>query len=69
MKDEYMKSITDSLKRIDEKKKKLDAMRPLPPALVKNLQEWLAVEFTYTSNAIEGNTHSFSETAMVVEKG
>lgn len=64
-----MKSIVDSLKCIDEKKKKLDSIRPLPPALVKNLQEWLAVEFTYTSNAIEGNTLSFSETAMVVEKG
>lgn len=69
MKDNYMKSIADSLKRIDEKKKKLDAFRPLPPELVKNLEEWFAVEFTYTSNAIEGNTHSFSETAMVVEKG
>ncbi|HLW72729.1 MAG TPA: Fic family protein [Candidatus Babeliales bacterium] len=64
-----MKSVADSLKRIDEKKKKLDAFHPLPPELVSNLQEWLAVEFTYTSNAIEGNTHSFSETAMVVEKG
>jgi Fic family protein len=64
-----MKNIVDSLKRIDEKKKKLDAVRPLPPALVKNLQEWFAVEFTYTSNAIEGNTLSLSETALVVEKG
>lgn len=64
-----MKSIVEALSRIDEKKKKLDAVRPLPPELVKNLQEWLAVEFTYTSNALEGNTLSFSETAMVVEKG
>lgn len=64
-----MKSIAESLKHIDEKKKKLDAVRPLPPELVKNLQEWIAVEFTYTSNAIEGNTLSFSETAMVIEKG
>jgi Fic family protein len=63
-----MESITELLKRIDEKKKKLDAVRPLPPELVKNLQEWLAVEFTYTSNGIEGNTLSFSETAMVIEK-
>ncbi len=64
-----MARIEEALKRIDEKKKKLDAFRPLPSALVNNLQEWLAVEFTYTSNAIEGNTLSFSETAMVVEKG
>lgn len=61
--------ITDILARIDEKKKQLDAARPLPIALVRNLQEWFAVEFTYTSNALEGNTLSLSETAMVVEKG
>src|SRR5438477_8227155 len=64
-----MSIITESLNRIDEKKKKLDSYRPLPPELVNNLQEWFAIEFTYTSNAIEGNTLSMSETAMVVEKG
>jgi Fic family protein len=64
-----MITISDALSRIDEKKKKLDALRPLPVALVNNLQEWFAIEFTYTSNAIEGNTLSMSETAMVVEKG
>lgn len=36
---------------------------------MQNLEEWLAIEFTYTSNAIEGNTLSLSETALVVEKG
>jgi Fic family protein len=64
-----MTTITQALNRIDEKKKKLDDARPLPAALVNNLQEWFSIEFTYTSNAIEGNTLSMSETAMVVEKG
>lgn len=64
-----MINIQASLNRIDEKKKKLDAARPLPSELVKNLSEWFAIEFTYTSNAIEGNTLSMAETAMVVEKG
>jgi Fic family protein len=62
-------TIEQVLNRIDEKKKKLDAARPLPSALVNNLSEWFAIEFTYTSNAIEGNTLSMAETAMVVEKG
>jgi len=62
-------NIQESLNRIDEKKKRLDAYRPLPPELVQNLSEWFAIEFTYTSNAIEGNTLSMAETAMVVEKG
>jgi Fic family protein len=41
----------------------------LPPAALKNLQEWYRVETTYTSNALEGNTLTSSETAIVVEKG
>ncbi len=61
--------MSEMLTRIDAKKKQLDAARPLPPELVKNLDEWLSIAFTYTSNAIEGNTLSHAETAVVVEKG
>jgi len=57
------------LARIDAKKKKLDSFRPLPPELVKNLEEWLKIDLTYSSNAIEGNTLSHEETALIVEKG
>lgn len=57
------------LLQLTEKKKKLDGYRPLPPELVKNLEDWFRVELTYTSNAIEGNTLTRRETAMVVEKG
>jgi Fic family protein len=39
------------------------------PELVANLNEWYRVELTYTSNAIEGNTLTRRETALVVEKG
>jgi Fic family protein len=41
----------------------------LPAALVRNLDDWFRVELTYTSNAIEGNTLTRRETALVVEKG
>lgn len=61
--------VDDFLKRLTEKKKKLDRYRPLPSSLVKNLDDWFRVELTYTSNAIEGNTLTRSETALVVEKG
>lgn len=57
------------LQRIIAKKQQLDQYRPLPPALVKNLDDWFRVELTYTSNAIEGNTLTRQETALVVEKG
>ena len=55
--------------KILEKKEQLDTYRPLPPALVTNLDAWFTIELAYTSNAIEGNTLSKSETALVVEKG
>ena len=43
-------------RRIIEKKKRLDGLRPLPPMLVKKLREQLEIEYTYHSNALEGNT-------------
>lgn len=52
-----------------EKKRELDRFRPLNPSFVKNLEDWFRIELTYTSNAIEGNTLTRQETALVVEKG
>jgi len=54
---------------LTEKKKQLDRHRPLPDSIVRNLDDWFRVELTYSSNAIEGNTLTRQETALVVEKG
>jgi len=54
---------------LTRKKQQLDGGRPLPPELVRNLDDWFTVELTYTSNAIEGNTLTRRETAVVIEKG
>lgn len=54
---------------LTSKKNEIDQYRPLPPALVQNLEEWFLIELTYTSNALEGNTLTRKETAAVVEKG
>ena len=54
---------------LSRKKEKLDSYRPLPSALIRNLEQWFLIELTYTSNAIEGNTLTRKETAAVVEKG
>ncbi|MEK7079601.1 MAG: Fic family protein [Patescibacteria group bacterium] len=51
------------------KKKRLDAYKPFPKVMGKNMREWYKIELTYTSNAIEGNTLTRQETAQVVEKG
>jgi Fic family protein len=55
--------------KLTAKKQELDKFRPLDANLVRNLEEWFKVELTYSSNAIEGNTLSRKETALVVEKG
>lgn len=54
---------------LTEQKRRLDEFRPLPGDLVTNLENWFKVELTYTSNALEGNTLTRQETAVVVEKG
>src|SRR5579859_8126616 len=59
----------NALKKIYDKKKKLETLLPLPKITAKNLGEWFKIELTYTSNAIEGNTLTRQETALVVEKG
>lgn len=59
----------DKLTQLAAKKKQLDAYKPLQNELIKNLEEWFRIELTYTSNAIEGNTLTRAETAMVVEEG
>ncbi len=55
--------------RLTKKKACLDEFRPLSAALAGNLDDWFRVELTYTSNAIEGNTLTRRETALVIEKG
>lgn len=55
--------------RIDEKLKELNALRPLPPAAVSKLKQQFAIEMTYNSNAIEGNSLTLKETAWVIQDG
>ncbi len=61
------KSRAGVLSSIELKRERLNEMRPLTPGEVKRLQEAFMVEFTYNSNAIEGNTLTLKETAMVLE--
>ena len=53
--------------KLDQLKSRLDALRPLPDAVVLNLHEDLVVRWTYHSNAIEGNTLTLQETKVVLE--
>ena len=53
--------------KIDQLNAKLNSFRPLPPNTVKSLHEQLILDWTYNSNAIEGNTLTLKETKVVLE--
>ncbi|GHT83603.1 cell division protein Fic [Spirochaetia bacterium] len=57
------------LKSIEGKKRELDALRPFPPEIVRKLREQFTIEWTYNSNAIEGNTLTLRETELVINRG
>ena len=57
------------LARIDEGKKLIDKFRPLPPAVLSRFKKQFILEWTYNSNAIEGNTLTLRETIIVLEEG
>jgi excisionase family DNA binding protein len=61
------KSTESLLDMIDRKKKELDSRRPLTEGEVERLGEQFIVEYTYNSNAIEGNTLTLRETDMVLK--
>ena len=60
------KSAVSLLEIIDQKKAELDKCRPLTAGEVERLNEEFTVEYTYNSNAIEGNTLTLRETDMVL---
>ena len=51
---------------IDERKAELGKRRPLTPGEVERLRDEFTVNYTYNSNAIEGNTLTLQETALVL---
>jgi len=53
--------------KLDRLKAQLNDLRPLPEYTVKSLHEQMLVEWTYNSNAIEGNTLTLKETKVVLE--
>lgn len=65
----YHSEMQTTFKRLFEKRDSLNKSRPLPDIAVQNIKEALAVEWTYNSNKIEGNTLNLRETQMVLQEG
>jgi Fic family protein len=57
------------LKRIDETKKWIESHRPLAPEEVRQFDAYFRVGLTYSSNALEGNTLTLTETKVLLEDG
>lgn len=64
--DDRFKSYENVLEMIEKKKKELDSRRPLTEGELERLTEEFVVEYTYNSNAIEGNTLTLRETDLVL---
>jgi Fic family protein len=62
-----VREVKQMFEHINQKKEHLDANRPLPKYTVKSLREKLLLEWTYNTNAIEGNTLTINETKVVLE--
>lgn len=70
----FLSAAYDSMRRIDinyleSQKKELSAHRPLPQSALKSLEEKLEIDDVHNSTAIEGNTLTLGETALVLSKG
>lgn len=57
----------DYFNEVDDKLAKLNSKRPLPKDTLKSLEEKNILDWTYNSNAIEGNTLTLRETKVVLE--
>ena len=64
-----MTDLQKKYSQADENNRKLSVYRPLPPETMKSLREYYRVGLTYTSNALEGNSLTESETKVVIEDG
>jgi Fic family protein len=64
-----MPEISKLFTRIDELKNKLKSQHPLNETELKRLREEFMIENTYNSNAIEGNTLTLRETALILQQG
>jgi Fic family protein len=57
------------VKEIDRLQKEIDSHKPFTKEELQSIKEYYKIGLTYTSNALEGNSLTESETKVVVENG
>ena len=61
--------LSSAIERLYEKRMLLAKGRPLSGSVLQKIKEGLALEWTYNSNSIEGNTLSLNETRLILQEG
>ncbi|MBN2374404.1 Fic family protein [bacterium] len=59
----------NKIKEIDKLNEKIEQFRPISKDLLKQIKEYYRIGLTYSSNAIEGNILTETETKVVLEDG
>jgi Fic family protein len=59
----------NKLEQIDSLNKEIQSFRPISKDFLKQIKEYFRIGLTYSSNAIEGNTLTETETKVVLEDG
>lgn len=57
------------LTEIDKLQEEINLFRPLPKNTLKQLRQYYRIGLTYTSNALEGNSLTETETKIILEDG
>jgi Fic family protein len=66
---EYWRHFMNCLEEIDQRMKTIDEIRPFEGGYLQQINQFFKIETTYSSNAIEGNTHTLEETKVILEDG
>ena len=59
----------DIFQEIDLEISKINKLRPFEGTYLKQIFQFFKIETTYSSNAVEGNTHTLEETKVILEDG
>jgi Fic family protein len=59
----------DILKEIDKRRNHINEIRPFEGEYLRQINQFFKIETTYSSNAVEGNTHTLEETKVILEDG
>ena len=59
----------DILNEIESLQKEINSFKPIKDKFLKQIKEYFKIGLTYTSNALEGNSLTETETKIVLEEG